>query len=117
MRDTDTTLSSGLSQMLLLNEPIDKSKSSTRWIVLVLACLMLVGSYYCFDIPAALKTQLDDWMGDPGDYEFKFGLLYTLYAAPNVILPVRSHCRLSSRHSSRIINYIVRVSGYDIAGI
>mgnify|MGYP003385769914 FL=1 len=66
---------------------IEKSTSSHRWIILVLACLMLVGSYYCFDIPAALKTQLDDHMGDPGDYELKFGLLYTLYAAPNVILP------------------------------
>lgn len=70
-----------------LNVPLDKSTSSTRWIILILACLMLVGSYYCFDIPAALKTQLDDYMGDPSDYEMRFGLLYTLYAAPNVILP------------------------------
>ena len=45
---------------------------------------MMVGSYYCFDIPAALKTQIDDYMGDPSDYEVKFSLLYTLYAAPNV---------------------------------
>jgi MFS family permease len=26
-------------------------------------------------------------MGDQSDYEFNFGLLYTLYSAPNVILP------------------------------
>ncbi|RYG61284.1 hypothetical protein EON64_18690 [archaeon] len=45
---------------------------------------MMVGSYYCFDIPAALKTQIEDYMGNPSDYEIKFGLLYTLYAAPNV---------------------------------
>lgn len=67
--------------------PPEKSKSPLRWLVLLLACLMLLGSYYCFDIPSALKTQLDDYMGDQSDYEFKFGLLYTLYAAPNVILP------------------------------
>lgn len=48
---------------------------------------MLVGSYYCFDIPAAIKQQIDDYLGDPGDYETLFSLLYTLYAAPNVILP------------------------------
>ena len=48
---------------------------------------MMVGSYYCFDIPAALKTQIDDYTGDRSDYEFYFNLLYTLYAAPNVILP------------------------------
>jgi len=52
-------------------------------VILVLACFMMVGSYYCFDIPAALKTQIDDYFGDPSDYEFNFSLLYTLYAAPN----------------------------------
>lgn len=71
-------------QEKLVFTPLEKNKSPTRWIILVLGCLMLVGSYYCFDIPAALKTQLDDYMGDPSDYELKFGLLYTLYAAPNV---------------------------------
>jgi hypothetical protein len=65
-------------------EIVEKSQSPWRWLILVLGCLMMVGSYYCFDIPAALKTQIDDYMGDPGDYEIKFSLLYTLYAAPNV---------------------------------
>lgn len=64
--------------------PITKSTSMLRWPILVLACVMLIGSYYCYDIPAAIKTQLDDYMGNPSDYELKFGLLYTLYAAPNV---------------------------------
>ncbi len=68
-------------------KPLRKCESPMRWAILVLACLMLVGSYYCYDIPAAIKTQIDDYMGDPSDYEIKFGLLYTLYAAPNVILP------------------------------
>lgn len=67
---------------------IEKPKSSMRWPVLVLACLMLIGSYYCFDIPSALKTQLNDYMQEPSkQYETDFALLYTLYAAPNVILP------------------------------
>ena len=67
---------------------ISKSTSPLRWPVLVLACLMLIGSYYCFDIPSALKTQINDYMQDPAkDYETDFALLYTLYAAPNIILP------------------------------
>lgn len=67
---------------------VSKSKSPLRWPVLVLACLMLVGSYYCFDIPSALKTQLNDYMQDPAkQYETDFALMYTLYAAPNVLLP------------------------------
>jgi hypothetical protein len=63
---------------------MEKSQSVWRWAILVLACLMLVGSYYCYDIPAALKTQLDDYMGDTSDYEINFSLLYTLYSTPNV---------------------------------
>ena len=67
---------------------LEKSRSPMRWPVLVLACLMLIGSYYCFDIPSALKTQINDYMAeDKQQYETKFALLYTIYAAPNVILP------------------------------
>ena len=64
-----------------------KSTSIVRWPILVLACLMLVGSYYCFDIPAALNQQLDDYFGQQDDYATNFSLLYSLYAIPNVILP------------------------------
>lgn len=64
-----------------------KAQSKSRWIILILSCLMLVGSYYCFDIPAALKSQIDDFFGNPRDYETNFSLLYSLYAFPNVILP------------------------------
>ncbi len=28
-----------------------KPQAALRWAILVLSCLMLVGSYYCFDIP------------------------------------------------------------------
>jgi len=76
-----------LTSLLEAHPIVDKSQSKLRWVILTLGCLMMVGSYYCFDIPAALKTQIDDYMGDEDDYELKFGLLYTLYAAPNVILP------------------------------
>lgn len=51
---------------------LEKSRSPLRWPVLLLACLMLTGSYYCFDIPSALKTQLNDYMGEPPQaYETK----------------------------------------------
>lgn len=48
---------------------------------------MMIGNYYCYDNPAALKTQIDDYMGNPSDYETLFSLLYTVYSIPNVILP------------------------------
>lgn len=35
-----------------------KSQSPLRWLILVLACLMMIGNYYCYDNPAALKSQV-----------------------------------------------------------
>ena len=65
-----------------------KPGSNVRWSVLILSCIMLLGSYYCFDIPSALKTQIGVYMGDPADeYETYFALMYTVYAVPNAILP------------------------------
>jgi MFS family permease len=48
---------------------------------------MMIANYYCYDIPAALHQQMDDYMGKPSNFESYFSLLYTLYSIPNVILP------------------------------
>lgn len=48
---------------------------------------MMIGNYYCYDNPAALKTQIQAQMGDPADYETMYSLLYTVYSLPNIILP------------------------------
>jgi 6-phosphogluconate dehydrogenase len=40
-----------------------KDTSWVRWPVLALACLMLIGSYYSAEMPAALKQQLEDYFG------------------------------------------------------
>ena len=67
----------------------ERSESPKRWLILFLGCVMMIGSYYCLDIPAAVKTQLNHFMDSPNDeYETKFQLLYTLYAAPNVWSPL-----------------------------
>jgi MFS family permease len=64
-----------------------KSDSYLRWVILFLTCILMIGNYYCYDIPAAMKTQLDDYMGNPSNFETYFSLLYTLYSIPNIILP------------------------------
>ncbi len=74
--------------LIMQNDLPHKPASKLRWTVLVLSCVMMLGSYYCFDIPSAIKTQIGDYMGTPADqYEEYFALMYTLYAVPNVILP------------------------------
>jgi len=53
-----------------------------------MTCLMLISNYYCYDIPAALHQQFNDYMGSSdGHFETYFQLLYTVYSVPNVILP------------------------------
>eukprot|EP00644_Phytophthora_capsici_P010624 jgi/Phyca11/528532/estExt2_fgenesh1_pm.C_PHYCAscaffold_300148 len=67
----------------------DKSELRVRWLVLFLSCVLMIGNYYCFDNPAALKSQLQQHFSNiPKDrYEFLFNLLYTLYSIPNILLP------------------------------
>lgn len=66
--------------------PLVKCQSSKRWLVMALGCVMMFGPYYCYDIPAALITQIEEYMSqnDKDNYDYNFGLLYTLYSAPNV---------------------------------
>ena len=48
-----------------------------RWLVLVLSSLLLFGNYYSFDNPAALETQLQQYLQmDDSDYQCTpFGVL------------------------------------------
>ena len=68
------------------NKPIYyRSKSCFRWIVLFLSCWAMFGSYYCYDNPTALATQMKD------EYNLNsihYNLLYSVYSFPNVILPL-----------------------------
>lgn len=45
-----------------------------RWPVLMLSCLLMVGNYYCYDGPAALKSQLQQHFNQLSrdDFEWRF---------------------------------------------
>lgn len=50
---------------------------------------MVIGLYYCTDIPAALKPQLQRYMDQEGEGEgeageVNLGILFSLYSLPNV---------------------------------
>lgn len=53
---------------------MEKSQQGVRWVVLLLSCVLMIGNYYCFDNPAALKSQLQQRFNHyPKDrYEFLF---------------------------------------------
>ena len=70
-----------------------RSSLRTRWVVLFLVCIVMIGTYYSLDIPAALHHQLQDTMesGAPTpstkNFEFYFNMLFSLYSIPNTVLP------------------------------
>jgi hypothetical protein len=59
-----------------------KAESPMRWAILVLTCLIMIGNYYSYDNPAALKTQIKDYMGDDDNFEFNYNMLYTVLLCP-----------------------------------
>ena len=68
-----------------------EGRGSVRWLVLVLASLLSLGSYYCYDNPSALHDQLKQkFKGTAYEphFEVYFNLLYTVYSIPNCFLPL-----------------------------
>jgi MFS family permease len=65
----------------------EKSESQWRWVILVVGCFMMIGEYFATDVPAALYTQLKDYMGSPDDFALNFGIIYSLDSTPNLVVP------------------------------
>lgn len=62
----------------------DRARSPLRWIVLVLACISMLGSYYSYDIPSVLN---DQFMDHYHINSFNFNLMSSVYSYPNIVLP------------------------------
>lgn len=59
-------------------------KTWWRWVMLVMCCFFLLGSYFCYDIPGVLEVQIEEqFIVSPTQWS----LLYTVYSMPNMILP------------------------------
>uniref|UniRef100_UPI00358F3B5D lysosomal dipeptide transporter MFSD1 isoform X1 n=2 Tax=Myxine glutinosa TaxID=7769 RepID=UPI00358F3B5D len=61
----------------------DPRRKPHRFLVLMLMCSLSFGSYFCYDIPAALQTQIKQ---DMKVNSAQFMQLYAWYSWPNVIL-------------------------------
>ncbi|KAF9429552.1 hypothetical protein BGZ94_010322 [Podila epigama] len=72
----------------LSSPPEPTPKDAHRWLILSLSCLLLFGNYFAYDNPAALNTQLQEYLGLPyNDYQYLLSTLYSVYSLPNTILP------------------------------
>ena len=59
-------------------------KKRWRWLMLFLCCTFVISNYFCYDNPASLELQLEERLVS----EEQYGLLYTVYAIPNLVLPL-----------------------------
>ena len=56
-----------------------------RWLVLCLISIVSIGSYFCFDNPSALQSELMDLFGIN---TFEYTIFYAVYSLPNIVLPL-----------------------------
>ena len=65
-----------------------KIEMKSRWTVLLLNCLLLMGNYYAYDNPAALSTLLQSHLSQlpKNEFDYTLGLFYSVYSVPNIIL-------------------------------
>ena len=62
----------------------DPRKTNLRWVLLFMACCFLLGSYYCYDNPGVIETQLEKQFNIDST---TWSLLYSVYSYPNMVLP------------------------------
>jgi len=55
-----------------------------RWIVVALASFLVFGNDYCYDLPQALETPIQEKYKIT---EVEYNLLYSVYSLPNIVLP------------------------------
>ncbi|GJJ76285.1 hypothetical protein EMPS_08644 [Entomortierella parvispora] len=78
--------------------------TARHWLVLLLACMIVFGNYYCYDIPAALNVQLREWLGtDDGTHQYQLNLLYAVYSLPNIVLPLLGGYLIDRLSASRML--------------
>ena len=66
----------------------EKSKLKVRWLMLSLTSMLMMGSYYCYDNPAALYKNLQARFYFEDKFDYYFDLLYSVYSLPNIVLPM-----------------------------
>ena len=67
---------------------LEKSKLAVRWLMLALTSVLMMGSYYCYDNPAALYKNLQARFFYEEAFDYYFDLLYSVYSLPNIVLPM-----------------------------
>lgn len=79
--------------MCLSRDIISVMAARSRWVILLLSCVIEFGHYYSLDTPASISNYLQVYMESVGgrstvDFEYMYSMLYSCYCGPNLIMPV-----------------------------
>lgn len=78
-----------ISKKSIKNNHANTEDGNFKWYILILSCISLVGNYYCFDSPGAMKNIIKKQLnGSAEDFEYIFSMMYSLYSIPNIVLPL-----------------------------
>ena len=67
---------------------MDPKTHISRWFILSLCSVIILGSYFAYDVPAALSLQLHEYLEEENEsFQYYLQLLYSLYSIPNLVLP------------------------------
>ena len=83
--------------------PVSFQKHQSRWFVLVFACILLIGDYFCYDNPSALQDSLQSEIGLSTS---QVNWLYTIYSIPNIVLPFFGGLFMDKKGLSRICIFV-----------
>lgn len=84
---TPETVQGNNVQEYLLDKKLSFRLIGYRWLGLTFCCIVMMGSYFCFDNPSALQTKFTDKGGLYRISGTQVNLLYSVYSFPNIILP------------------------------
>ena len=67
-----------------------KHLRKSKWIIMLFSSFLLMGDYFAYDVPFAIKEDLRTKFGNLSNDEFStnFDHLYTVYLLPNIFLPL-----------------------------
>ena len=68
-----------------------KHLKKSKWAILIFSSLLLMGDYFAYDVPYAIKEDLKAKFQDTlsiDQFKTYFDLLYTVYIIPNIFLPL-----------------------------
>ncbi len=88
---------------------MEKSQLPMRWLVLFLSCTLMIGNYYCFDNPSALKSQLQQRFSHlPNDrYEFLFVCSHVWILLYPFFLEYAVHIVLNPKYNFALLRWIL----------